>query len=111
MNIRAMAVQDTDQVLCMMRVFYDSPAVLHKAPNTILLQDIADCVGECPFIEGYIFEEDGQIAGERGRSGNLASSFFLLWFPVYSGGRRCAERAKKHLASSGDPEDTIMLCL
>lgn len=63
MNIRAMTIQDTDQVLCMMRVFYDSPAVLHKAPNTILLQDIADCVGECPFIEGYIFEEDGQIAG------------------------------------------------
>lgn len=63
MNIRAMTIQDTDQVLCMMRVFYDSPAVLHKAPDSILLQDIADCVGECPFIEGYIFEEDGQIAG------------------------------------------------
>lgn len=61
--IRSMTAQDTAEVCAMMRVFYDSPAVLHKAPDSILLRDIQDCVGECPFIEGYVFEEAGQIAG------------------------------------------------
>ena len=63
MMIRTMTKQDTEEVYRMMRVFYDSPAVLHTAPDSILLQDIADCTGECPFIEGYVFEEDGQISG------------------------------------------------
>ena len=63
MNFRKMEARDKDAVLEMMTVFYASPAVLHKASRKVLEQDIADCVGECPFVEGFIIEEDGEVAG------------------------------------------------
>lgn len=63
MIIREMKLEDTKDVLNMMKVFYDSPAVLHKASDNILKQDIADCVGNSPFIEGFIFENENNIAG------------------------------------------------
>lgn len=62
-TIRAMESRDTEEVLAMMQVFYDSPAVLHKASEELLRRDIRDCVGDIPFIEGFVFEEDNQIAG------------------------------------------------
>ena len=58
MKIRAMQLKDMEEVVGMMRVFYDSPAVIHAAPDEILRQDVKDCVGDCPYIEGYIFEEN-----------------------------------------------------
>lgn len=62
--IRKMQKQDTGEVLSMMRVFYDSPAILHKADDAVLRQDITDCVSdEMPFIEGYVFEEEDKIVG------------------------------------------------
>lgn len=61
--IRSMKIEDSNEVLDMMHVFYDSPAVIHKASDTILKQDIADCVGNMPFIEGFVFENDSKISG------------------------------------------------
>ena len=63
MNIREMKQEDTQQVLDMMRIFYDSPAVIHKAPDEILLRDIEDSIGDNPYIEGYVLEENGTVAG------------------------------------------------
>lgn len=56
MLIRLIEDRDKEEVLEMMKVFYASPAVLHKAPEEILKKDIDDCIGKCPFIEGYVFE-------------------------------------------------------
>lgn len=63
MNIRKMECKDTDEVFSMMRPFYDSPAVLHKAPDGVLLRVIRDCTGDCPYVEGFVFEADGKTAG------------------------------------------------
>ena len=63
MKIRAMQLKDMEEVVGMMRGFYDSPAVIHAAPDEILRQDVKDCVGDCPYIEGYIFEENDRILG------------------------------------------------
>ncbi len=54
--IRRMEKKDKLEVLSMMRVFYDSPAVFYTASNTILERDFYDCIGETPFIEGFVFE-------------------------------------------------------
>ena len=40
MKIRAMQLKDMEEVVGMMRVFYDSPAVIHAAPDEILSQDV-----------------------------------------------------------------------
>lgn len=61
--IRSIRREDFEEVLGMMKVFYASPAVLHKASEEVLRQDIEDCLGDMPFIEGYVFEEEGKIAG------------------------------------------------
>lgn len=63
MLIRPMKREDKSEVLEMMRVFYASDAVLHKASDEVLERDIDDCLSALPFIEGYVFDADGEIAG------------------------------------------------
>ena len=61
--IRPMTSEDKPVVLEMMRVFYASPAVLSNGSEEIFNNDIDNCVNDCPFLEGYIFEENGTIQG------------------------------------------------
>jgi len=61
--IRKMEQRDREEVLKMMRVFYDSPAVLHTSSDRVLRQDIEDCLSDMPLIEGFVFEENGELAG------------------------------------------------
>lgn len=63
MEIRMMVKEDREEVFQMMRPFYDSEAILHTPSDEVLYQNIDDCVGELPFVEGYCFVEDGKIAG------------------------------------------------
>ena len=89
MKIRAMQMKDMEEVVGMMRVFYDSPAVIHAAPDKILRQDVKDCVGDCPYIEGYIFEENDRILGYSMVAKKL---FYRIWRSVCLGGRYLHER-------------------
>ncbi len=61
--IRKIDAKDAEAVFKMMREFYDSPAVITKSSDDILKKDIADCIGDSPFIEGYVFEENNMIIG------------------------------------------------
>ena len=61
--IRSMEEQDKKQVLEMMRVFYASPAVLSNGSREIFEADVDHCIGDCPFVEGFIFEKEGNIQG------------------------------------------------
>lgn len=63
MIIRVMTEQDRDCVLAMMRVFYASEAVLSNGSEEIFNKDIDYCVGESPYLEGYLFEEAGRLQG------------------------------------------------
>lgn len=70
-EIRTMTRADAPGVLEMMRVFYASPAVLSNGSEEIFRADVENCVNDCPFLEGYIFEEAGVIQGY----GMVAKSF------------------------------------
>lgn len=61
--IRPMEERDRAQVLDMMRVFYASDAVLSNGSEEIFRADIDQCVMGSPYLEGYIFEDAGQIQG------------------------------------------------
>ena len=63
MTIRTMQAADKPAILRMMRVFYDSPAVDHTAPDAVLEKDIDDCLSDLPFLEGFVIEKRGQIVG------------------------------------------------
>ena len=61
--IRKMAAADKTAVLEMMRVFYASPAVLSNGSEEIFRNDIENCVGDSPYLEGFVVEEAGEIQG------------------------------------------------
>ena len=52
-TIRAMTPADKDSVMEMMRVFYNSPAVLSNGSDEIFARDIEGCVSDNPYVEGY----------------------------------------------------------
>ena len=58
-----MEERDREEVLLMMREFYASPAVLSNGSEEIFASDIDACVGNSPYLEGYIFEMDGTVMG------------------------------------------------
>ena len=62
-SIRLMEEKDREDVLEMMRVFYASPAVLSNGSEEIFQADIENCVNNSPYLEGYIFENNGEILG------------------------------------------------
>ena len=55
----------------MMRVFYASPAVFTNGSDEIFQNDVAACIGNSPYAEGFCFEVDGVLAGY----GMIAKSF------------------------------------
>ena len=70
-NIRMMTSEDKETVMDMMRIFYASPAVLSNGSEEIFESDIENCVNDCPYLEGYIFEVEDEIVGY----GMVAKSF------------------------------------
>ena len=68
---RPMVAQDTQAVFEMMRAFYSSPAVHTNGSDEIFKNDIEQCVGDNPYVEGYIFCDGDEIQGY----GMLAKSY------------------------------------
>ena len=74
-NIRAMEEKDRACVIEMMRVFYSSPAVWSNGSEEIFHADIDCCVGDSPYMEGYLFEEEGEIQGYAMVAKSFSSEF------------------------------------
>ena len=70
-KIRFMAEGDRREVIDMMRGFYASPAVFSNGSEEIFEADFNNCIGDSPFLEGFIFEVDGKVGGY----GMVARSF------------------------------------
>ena len=62
---------DISDVLEMMRVFYASEAVSTDGSEEIFRADVEQCLSQSPYLEGYILEQEGVLAGY----GMLAKSF------------------------------------
>ena len=62
-SIRGMKESDRAEVLGMMRTFYSSPAVFSNGSEEIFNTDIDNCIKECPYVEGYVFEKDKTVQG------------------------------------------------
>jgi ribosomal protein S18 acetylase RimI-like enzyme len=63
MIIREIENNDIKNVLKLMRVFYDSPAVIVKTPDDLLEKDLLDAVGDCPYLDGYVMVVEDKIIG------------------------------------------------
>lgn len=62
-KIRLMTSEDKSEIMEMMRTFYASPAVLSNGSEEIFNNDIDHCVGDSPYLEGYVFWQDGVRQG------------------------------------------------
>lgn len=62
-SIRVIERKDKKEILEMMRVFYDSPAVFHTSSDAVLERDVDDCLGDMPYVEGFVFADGEQLAG------------------------------------------------
>lgn len=62
-TIRRMEEKDRNHVIEMMRQFYTSSAVLSNGSEEIFETDVSSCIGECPYVEGYVFEDAESIQG------------------------------------------------
>ena len=61
--IRLMKEQDKNEVIEMMTVFYASEAVSTNGSREIFESDFNNCINSCPYLEGYVFEENDNICG------------------------------------------------
>ena len=74
-TIRPMHAGDRDTVMDMMTTFYASPAVLSNGSEEIFQADIDHCIGDSPYLEGYIFEQDNQILGYAMAAKSFSTEF------------------------------------
>ncbi|MBQ4465155.1 MAG: GNAT family N-acetyltransferase [Oscillospiraceae bacterium] len=70
-----MNAEDKQEVLAMMRVFYDSPAVLHTSSDKVLENDFEACISDLPFLDGYLMVDDGNVAGYAMASLNFTTEY------------------------------------
>ena len=73
--IRKMTYEDKEEVIEMMRGFYTSPAVHTNGSEEIFLSDIENCVNDCPYLEGFIFEKNGKTAGYAMTARSFSTEF------------------------------------
>ena len=66
---------DKEAVLAMMEVFYASPAVLSNGSAAIFSSDFEACINNNPYLEGYMFEENGQIQGYAMAAKSFSTEF------------------------------------
>ena len=62
-TIREMREQDRSVILGMMKVFYASPAVFTSGSDEIFESDIDACLGDNPFLEGFVMESEDELLG------------------------------------------------
>lgn len=62
-RIRSIEEKDRPLVLEMMEVFYASDAVLSNGSREIFEADLDACLCQSPYLEGYVFEENGILQG------------------------------------------------
>lgn len=71
MLIEKMTAEHAESVIDMMRVFYTSPAVHTNGSEEIYRADVENCINDNPYLEGYVFTDNNEVAGY----GMLAKSF------------------------------------
>lgn len=74
-SIIDMTAEHKNDVLEMMRIFYSSPAVFTNGSDEIFEQDIDACIGSNPYLEGYVFTENKNIAGYAMAAKSFSTEF------------------------------------
>ena len=74
-TIRPMQPADKEAVLAMVEVFHASQDVLSNGSAAIFSSDFEACINDNPYLEGYMFEENGQIQGYAMAAKSFSTEF------------------------------------
>lgn len=74
-TIEKMTEKDRESVREMMRTFYASPAVLSNGSEEIFENDINYCVGDSPYLEGYVFRDKQEVLGYAMAAKSFSTEF------------------------------------
>lgn len=91
--IRKITAEDKASVTEMMRVFYASDAVSTNGSDEIFETDIDTCIKGDPYVEGYVFEDRGELQGYAMLAKSYSTEFgkHCIWIediyiqPAYRG--------------------------
>ncbi len=61
--IRKITAEDREAVVALMREFYATPYVSTDGSDEIFYADVDACITGSPYVEGYVFEVDGEVQG------------------------------------------------
>ena len=74
-KIKPMTREHADAVLEMMRVFYSSPAVHTNGSEEIFRNDVEACVGDSPYLCGYVFLHGEKVVGYAMTAKSFSTEF------------------------------------
>lgn len=81
-EIRKMRIDDRDEIISMMKIFYSSDAVFTNGSDEIFENDFLNCINETPYLEGYVFYSDNKVLGYAMIAKSFSTEFGkpCLWF-------------------------------
>lgn len=62
-QIRKIEERDTEIFLRMAKEFYSGPGVLHEVDPMVIRRTLDEMLSDSPFLEGYVFEKEGNVVG------------------------------------------------
>lgn len=74
-KVENMTAAHGEQVLAMMQTFYASPAVSTNGSPEIFRKDFDACIGDNPFLEGFVFTENSAVVGYAMIAKSFATEF------------------------------------
>ena len=81
-EIRNFEKNDKSEILSMMKVFYSSDLVFTNGSDEIFEKDFENCLGDNPYIEGYVFVTNQEILGYAMLAKSFSTEFGknCIWF-------------------------------
>lgn len=62
-EIRKLEARDSEAFLRMAKEFYSGPGVLHEVDPMVVKRTLDEMLSDSPFLEGFIFEKEGEAVG------------------------------------------------
>ena len=82
LTIRPFQTNDKQEIISMMEEFYSSYAVSTNGSKDIFETDFENCINDCPFLEGYVFNTSSEIVGYAMIAKSFSTEFGkkCIWF-------------------------------
>ena len=82
LTIRPFQTNDKQEIISMMEEFYSSDAVSTNGSKDIFETDFENCINDCPFLEGYVFNTSSEIVGYAMIAKSFSTEFGkkCIWF-------------------------------